>query len=250
MGSIPIPPTLYSDCFEMNDSQILDLYMSQSENVRYLSRVIANIQKDINFYLRKSDDFQVAIKTKILSLVYSAWSEAQFIQIIFTPKGFQHSEICKIKDTRNRYGIAEGWKFMIHLALSKVGDPKTSRDLNGRLNKLLSLIKSYIEEPSILRNKIAHGQWINALNSENTAMNQELSDQLSKLDFVELGKRVDIHQYLGFIVRDLVQSPKAGFHNHYWTNVVNLENYVNKTKNWSIESKRIRLSKKPIKYNT
>jgi hypothetical protein len=210
--------------------------------------VTSGIQKDINFHIRKSDDFQVAIKTKILLLVYSAWSEAQFLQITFTPKGFQSSEILKIKEYKKRHGIAEGWRFMIRLALTKVGNTQTNRDLKGRLDKLLALIKSYVEEPSILRNKIAHGQWVNALNGENSAKNQELSTQLENLDSVELGKRLDIHQYLGFIVRDLVQSPKAGFHKHYWTNIVNLESYIEKTKNWSIESKKNNLLKKPITY--
>ena len=137
---------------------------------------------------------------------------------------------------------------MISLALGKVGDIKTNKDLNKRLNTLLSLIQSYIEEPSVLRNKIAHGQWVNALNRENTSKNEVLSTRLQQLDPVELGKRVKIHRYLGFIVRDLVQSPKAGFHNHYWTNIVNLENYITKTGMWSLESKKQLLSKKPINF--
>lgn len=232
----------------MNDQEILALYMAQSENVRYLSKVIDSTQRDINFYLRKSNNFQVKVKTKILSLLYSAWSEAQFTQITFTEKGFMYSEICSIKAHKERHGITEGWKFMIEKALEKVGDPNTNRDLGSRLETLLSLVKHYIEEPSILRNKIAHGQWLNALNRENTAINQILSTALDELDPVEIGKRVEIHRFMGFIVRDLVQSPKAGFHKHYWTNIVNLETYMKETENWSLESKKLGLSKKPIKY--
>jgi len=234
----------------MNDQEILAVYMAQSENVRYLSKVIDGTQRDINFYLRKSNDFQVKVKTKILSLLYSAWSESQFTQITFTEKGFMYSEICSIKAYKERYGITEGWKYMIKKALEKVGDPNTNRDLGRRLETLLSLVKDYIEEPSILRNKIAHGQWVNALNRDNTAVYDVLSKSLDELDPVEIGKRVEIHRFMGFIVRDLVQSPKAGFHKHYWTNIVNLENYLKETESWSLESKKLALSKKPIKYKS
>jgi hypothetical protein len=234
----------------MNDQEILAVYMAQSENVRYLSKVIDGTQRDINLCLRKSNDFQVKVKTKILSLLYSAWSEAQFTQITFTEKGFMYSEICKIKAHKDRYGITEGWKNMIKEALSKVGDISTNKDLGRRLETLLSLVKDYIEEPSILRNKIAHGQWVNALNRDNTAVNEVLSKSLDELDSVEIGKRIEIHRLMGFIVRDLVQSPKAGFHKHYWTNIVNLESYLKETQSWSLESKKLALSKKPIKYKS
>lgn len=232
----------------MDEQEILAIYMAQSENVRYLNKVIEGIQKDINLDIRKSNDFQVKVKTKLFSLLYSAWSEAQFTQIVFTEKGFMYSEICKIKAHKDKHGITEGWKFMINLALSKVGDIKTNADLKRRLDTLLSLIKDYIEEPSILRNRIAHGQWVNALNRENTSTNKDISKKLDELDPVEIGKRIEIHRYLGFIVRDLVQSPKAGFHKHYWTNIVNLEKYLNDTKSWSLKSKKLFLSKKPIQY--
>jgi hypothetical protein len=234
----------------MNDQEILDVYMAQSENVRYLNKVIEGAQRDINFYLRKSNDFQVKVKTKMLSLLYSAWSEAQFTQITFTEKGFMYSEICSIKAHKERYGIAEGWKYMINKALEKVGDIDANKDLDRRLVTLLSLVNDYIEEPSILRNKIAHGQWVNALNRDNTAVNNDWSKLLDDLDPVEIGKRVEIHRFMGFIVRDLVQSPKAGFHKHYWTNIVNLENFMKETHNWSLQSKHLALSKKPIKYKS
>lgn len=230
----------------MNDQEILDIYMLQSQNVRYLKKVIGVIQKDINFYLRKSDDFQVKSKSKIFSLVYSAWSEAQFIQIMYTPNGFLYSEILKIKEHKERNGIASGWKYMISIAIDKVADIKINADIKNRLKTLLDLVSLYIEDPSILRNKIAHGQWLNALNRENTAKNNVLSIQLDQLDPIQLGKRVEVHQYLGYIVRDLVQSPKAGFHNYYWTNIVNLEEFIKKTANWSLESRKKALAKKPI----
>jgi hypothetical protein len=230
----------------MTDAEILHVYMLQSENVRALWQAKNGLVKDINFQIRKSDVYQLEIKTKFLSLAYSAWSEAQFIQILFTPNGFMYSEILKIKSHKERYGISDGWRMMLEEAMKRVGDADQNKDLKSRLKTLVGLVDSYIEEPSILRNKIAHGQWIRALNRDNTNENQELTDKIKNLDPVDIEKRFDIHRFLGAIVRDLVQSPKAGFHRHYWTNVVNLEKYLKMTDKWSLETKKAKLQSKPI----
>ncbi len=232
----------------MTDYDILNLYMLQSANVRELWNVRKGLIKDINYYIRKSVNSQIHNKTKLLSLIYSAWSEAQFVQILYTPKGFMVFEIDKIKAHKGNQGIAAGWKYMLSEAMNKVGNTSNNKDLGSRLTALIELVDEYIEEPSILRNKIAHGQWINALNRDNTAKNEQLTNQLCSLDPVEIEKRFEIHRYLGYIVRDLVQSPTAGFHRHYWTNIVNLENYIKRTKAWCFESKRNRLLSKPITY--
>lgn len=230
----------------MTDQEIYDLYVLQSKNVRRLKQVQANLVKDINFYLRKNNDFQVEIKTKLLALLHCTLSEAQFIQIVHTPDGFLSSEIAKIKAAKNSK-LEDGWQLMIDLAMDKVGDWKNIKDLLERRNSLMKIISDYIISPSILRNKIAHGQWEFALNRENTKENEDLTTKLNDLNIVEVTKWFDIHQYMGLIIRDLVQSPKKGFHNNYWVNLTKLEEYLIRSKNWTLETKKAELKKKPIK---
>lgn len=230
----------------MTDQEIYDLYVLQSKNVRRLKQVQANLVKDINFYLRKNNDFQVEIKTKLLALLHCTLSEAQFIQIVHTPDGFLSSEIAKIKAAKNSK-LEDGWQLMIDLAMDKVGDWKNIKDLLERRNSLMKIISDYIISPSILRNKIAHGQWEFALNRENTKENEDLTTRLNDLNIVEVTKWFDIHQYMGLIIRDLVQSPKKGFHNNYWVNLTKLEEYLIRSKNWTLETKKAELKKKPIK---
>lgn len=228
----------------MNPAQILQLYMIQSDNVRHLWQVKCCAIQDINRSLRKNDLFQVSFRTKILSILYSAWSEAQFLQIAYTPDGFDFAEIVAIKAEKDGKGIAAGWKYMLELAMTKVGDVNRNKDINTRLARLLNMVSEYIEEPSIIRNKLAHGQWKNALNRDNTSKNIDLSAKIANLDPVIIEKKFEIHRFLGYIVRDLVQSPKAGFHNHYWTNMVNLEEYLNRTINWNSQTKALKLQAK------
>lgn len=229
----------------MTDQEIYDLYVLQSKNVRRLKQVNANLVKDINLYLRKNNEFQVKIKTKLFALLYCTLSEAQFIQIIHTPNGFSSNEIEEIKSAKNRK-LEDGWKLMIAFAIDKVGDWTKNNDLEKRRDSLLQIVDNYIIKPSILRNKIAHGQWEFALNRGNTNENEELSIQLKGLDVVKVSKWFEVHQYMALIVRDLIQSPKKGFHNNYWVNFAALEQYLNSSKNWTLETKKNLLRKKPI----
>lgn len=223
--------------------------MAQSENVRELWKVRDNLNKDINFYIRKGDEYQIKIKTKFFSLLYSAWSETQFHQIVFTPRGFSYSEIQRILNYKKKNGIAQAWELMLTDAMRKVGDTSQKGDLANRLKNLKKITKKYISEPSEIRNKIAHGEWVNAMNNKNTAINSSASATLQNLDPVEIEKRFEVHRFLGYIVRDLVQSPRNGFHKHYWSNIINLEKYIEKTANWSLSSKSIKLKEKPIIWN-
>jgi hypothetical protein len=233
----------------MTEKELFDLYVLQSENVRALAAAINGLSQDINLCIKRNNHAQVSLKTKMLALLYSAWSEAQFIQITYTPNGFNLSEIDDIKSKKDNNGIAQGWRFMLDLAMEKVGNTKKRVDLRQRLDKLWGLVDTYIEEPSIIRNKIAHGQWVRALNRDNTKENFDLTAALQALDPVILMKMFEIHRYIGEIVRDLVQSPVAGLHHRYWGTIVKLENYQRNTQGWSLESKRAKLALKPIKFN-
>lgn len=198
---------------------------------------------DINHYLIKNDTFQVSVKTKLYSLLYSALSEAQFTQIIHTPFGFMHSEILKIQSERS---LVDSWHLLIDLALNKVGNWETNSDLALKRDKLKELITEYIENPQELRNKLAHGQWLFALNSKNTNENQTTTKRIEKLDVVKISIWFEVHQYLCFIIRDLVQSPNKKFHHNYWVNLTELEIFLENSNSWSMEK---RLESLKIKYD-
>jgi len=132
------------------------------------------------------------------------------------------------------------------LILQKVGDWNTNKDLETRRTTLKKIIGEYIEKPQELRNKIAHGQWIHALNSTNTKENPDTTSRISDLNVVKISIWFEVHQFLCFIIRDLIQSPQKGFHNNYWTNLTNLEEFLNESHSWTLE-KRIKGLK--IKYD-
>jgi hypothetical protein len=243
VGSIPIPPTNIT--YEMTNQEIYDLYVLQSKNVRKLKKVESNLVRTINLYIKKKDEFQVELNTKLYALVYCTLSESQFIQIVHTPNGFLFSEIQKIK-IEKKGNVVKAWELLFDLAFNKVNaDWKNNHDLIQRRKQIQDILDNFIKKPSELRNKIAHGQWDFALNSDNTKENQVKTLELQNLDVIKISIWSEVHQYLGLIVRDLIQSPKSGFHRNYWTNLTNLENYVSKSSTWTIEKRIAQLRPVP-----
>ncbi|WP_188265049.1 hypothetical protein [Pseudomonas sp. PSB11] len=233
----------------MNDIEILAIHKAQSRNVRHLKQVIKSFKRDINSDIRKSKKFQIETKTKLLALLYSAWSEAQFVQIAYTESGFSASEIKTLLKAKKN-GITNGWIKMINLAFAKVGNPSTDVELGKRLNKLLGLVASQITKPSSIRNKVAHGQWVEALNGSLNKIDLVMTGDLNSLDSVQIMRQIEIHNYLGKIIRDLVQSPALGFGRDYLIHVTALEQYAAETQSWSVTTKSSELNKKPVCYNS
>lgn len=224
--------------------QIYNVYVLQSENVRYLWKVKKNQLSDLNSCIKKKDNFSLKAKTTMFALLYSAWSESQFIQIQNTPNAFFPREIKDIQAETKDHGIVSGWVKLIDIAFSKVGDADKNSDLQTRHESILSRIKEIIEQESIIRNKIAHGQWINALNRGQSA-ESPVTEKLEELDYVKIDRLFEIHKLLGVILRDLVQSPKNGFHKNYWNDSQKLLDYTEKTKDYSVEHKKSLLEKRP-----
>lgn len=222
----------------MTEKEIYDLYVLQSKNVRKLKQVEKNLIRTINTYIRKNDDFQVELNTKLYALVYCTLSEAQFIQIVNTPNGFIDSEIEKIKIEKNKNGVVRAWELLFDMAFDKVNiNWRKNADLTKRRAELEKITEQYIKMPSELQNKIAHGQWDHALNRENTQENNSKTEELKELTVIQISIWSEVHQYLGLIVRDLIQSPKIGFHNNYWINLTQLEEFLTKSSSWTIEKK-------------
>ena len=233
----------------MTDEEIYNLYVLQSGNVRKLKKVEKNIKRTINFHIKKNDGFQVELNTKMYALIYCTLSEAQFIQILNTPKGFMYSEILLIKAQKKRHGIVKAWEFLLDYAFDKVNaEWRTNTDLWARREELQNIISVYIKAPSELRNKIAHGQWDVALNGTNTAENSDKTIELEALTVTKIIVWSEVHQYLGLIVRDLIQSPQNGFHSKYWENLVKLKKFLNKSSSWTLHGHKTKL--RPMKKYT
>ena len=218
----------------MTDLDIKNLHQLQTKNVKHLKQVEKNLRMDINRFLIKGDTFKVSMNTKLYSLLYSSLSEAQFLQILYTPYGFTPAQIIQIKKEK---GIANKWTLMLDISLEKFGDVEEGSDLNNKRDKLLSIIEEYIKKPQKMRNKIAHGQWVNAFNGSNKVKDDDISLEINGLNVIDIQKWYEVHQYLCFIIRDLVQSTQLTFEKSYEKNLSKLDEFIIRSSTWTLNDR-------------
>ena len=224
------------------------------------------MNKDINKSLQENNPtISIDIKVKLLALTYSAWSEAQFSQIAYSPKVFTDNEMKDIFSAKEKSGIGAGWIKIINLSFDKIDisnqygfDKNKKRKIDKNKKELREYIDKYIHQSSQLRNRIAHGQWKNIVEydleelsdkkkKEKKKQNRITEERLNNLNSFDIMKEFKIHTIIGKMIRDLVQSPNKAFLNNYEKYVKNLEDYLEKTKNRNIYTKIEKLKKRPSK---
>ncbi|EGR1514347.1 hypothetical protein D6089_21315 [Vibrio vulnificus] len=226
----------------MSPQEIEQIFDAQCDNVRELKNAWTHVNLTINQALKEDNTKQLAFQTRMLGLIFCAYSEATFLKLIHTDNKFTSGEIDQIKAAAKQ-SIVEGWKKCLELALRKV-DAKKSNHVPNVQQRTLSLIKDYIEEPSLIRNKIAHGQWHTALNRKNDKINQELTDKIQNLTVIDLTKYRAAFDSLSAIIEDIIESPNHAHWKFYWAHVAQFEEEQKKMSGHTIEAKRSLLKKK------
>lgn len=227
----------------MDRKKQLEVFQAQTANLRMLEQGWKHTKRGIHHDLLTNNQASVALQTKLLALIYSAWSEAAFSKLIHTPHGFDLDEIGQIKAVGKKDSIVAAWEKCISLALKKV-QSRNSGYIPNVKQELGRLIKTYIEQPSQLRNKVAHGQWRIALNSKNTAQNPDLTTALGNIDLVKLDVLREGCEGLCRIVEALIESPDRAFHRDYWPLLCKIKEDLERSSHFTLEQKLVMLKQK------
>jgi hypothetical protein len=220
----------------MNREEQLNIFRAQTANVREIVKTWTHLQRTINRELASDNLTSASLHTKLLALVFCAWSEANFSKLIHTPHGLDLDEIQQIKKLA-KGNIVDGWLKCLELGLRRVSKTPKSNYIPNTKQAVERMIVEYVQEPRVLRNKIAHGQWEIALNRKNDDTNDDLTAQIKDINVVLLNIWKESHQGLSNIIEALIESPDRAFHRDYWSEIEKVEEHLNKTKNWSIEKK-------------
>lgn len=210
------------------------VFEHQTQNVKFLKQVQNILWKNIKESIKNNDNISVKYKTLQYSHLYSALSEAEFIQILSTPNAFEVKDVTSIKKLQS---IEDKWDKMIDIAFDKFGSNwKSDPDLYNKYNIIKTLINNYIIKPKKLRNKIAHGQWVIALDGKNSKIDPNITNELKNLDSVKITIWFEVHKFLCSIVRDLVQSPKNAFKTNFQEHYNKLQKHINAKATWTENS--------------
>ncbi|MCT4613373.1 MAG: hypothetical protein N4A49_00700 [Marinifilaceae bacterium] len=207
---------------------MLEIYKSSVKNVKELKSSRRKIKQLINQSIKNKKKDILPILTKNYALLYSSFAETCFLKMIHTPYGFSEEGIQQITSKRN---LEEQWRKCLELAFSVIDNG--NGEFRNKIQTLNRLIQKYIIEPSQIRNKIAHGQWIVAFNSQNTSVNSETTDKISSLDFVKIDILFDVYEKIGQVVEDLIESPTKTHFRDFYLHLAELEDLVTKTTDWT-----------------
>ena len=206
-----------------------------------------HLKREVNKSYLQNNKIAIDINTKLLIQVYCAYAEAIFSKTLHTPYGLNLDEIEQIKKIGKNNGITNGWKKCFEIAINKIDGQRGSHKPNIK-QKFNFLIDNYLYEPHLLRNKIAHGQWIKAINSENTKNNPIVSSKLELINILDLDRFKEAFKSIYNILEDIIESPNKAHRKFYWEYIIEFETSQKIMSKWTIEEKIKALEKKKKYY--
>jgi hypothetical protein len=227
---------LFAGLNPMNQEERLRVFQAQTANVRELNSAWVHLKRSIHPQLLSGNEKGVEVHTRLLALTYCAWTEALFSKLIHTPYGFDLDEIDQIKTEARTNGVTAGWRRCLTLAIRHVEGERAGH-LANVTQSVNRLIDRYIESPSLVRNKIAHGQVVIALNRDNTDVNYDLTSEIEQLNIVALDRHKYACQGMADIVEAIIESPQKGAMRDYWTLTQQVTDHLTETEGHSIETK-------------
>lgn len=222
----------------MDEPARLKIFQAQTANVREVESAYRRHLRAINYALRCRRDAEVRQLTILQLLIYSSWSEALFLKVVHTPYGLDLHEIAQVQSARRSNGMGAAWRKVLELGLQKAEHGGQSSFKPNAAQQLERWVEAYVVEPSLIRNKVAHGQWKVCLNRENTAVNAELSLKLDTLDFVVVDRWYRVHRELAQTMEDLVESPNRAFRRDYWNRNTEIQRILDQTRDWTAASRQ------------
>lgn len=211
-----------------------EIFRASVLNVKDLDKQRRIITALVNRAIRERKDTDLNCLTKVYALLYSAYAEVSFLKLVHTPNAFNDSEIFQIESERN---LEEKWAKCVELSFKRLGRNSNFGEIANKKQTLNRILKNYIIKPSQIRNKVAHGQWIECLNNNCTKVNSDATLEMKQLDFVKIDRYFSIYKKFQQCILDLMLSPKTHYRDYYVI-MVELEKYIESTKLWSLETKK------------
>lgn len=211
------------------------MYEAASKNFREVEKALTQLERAINHSVRNNDRSSVQALTRAQLLLVSVKTEARFTKIIFMPDGLsteQRELVLNQPNALSRWKEAVDLSFRRHY---KVRPGQTfarvlDHDVLAKHHTLHDLIDNELRLLILLRNKLAHGQWVTPFNTDLTAVEGDSMRLLRTETTLSLKYRDNMASLLGHTVTDLVKSGPdfEGKFNGYFRKIrENRENLAN-----------------------
>jgi hypothetical protein len=204
-----------------NPSQI---YRYHVENLREIEIALKNTGRLARETIARRDpENSLRSWLRMYTLLIGTWAECRLQKLLHEEFGFTFAEREQVESNTTKLGQ---WEKIINLAFRKhygiaaarLNDQSLGSLNNGRYVALQDTLASDLKVIIEIRNKLAHGQWINPLNSEGTRLNIDKQRLLNEENLMSLQLKLSLIGHLADLVHDLVVSPatfERDFDYHY-----------------------------------
>jgi len=192
-----------------------DIGKAHLQNLNTIRQSTRIIDRELNLAIRSKNDFKEQMYIRLLLFLWLTWAECKLNSLLTVPPQISDDDRKFIKNARSE---VDRWFLLLDLYIRRRfldGDEqKPLDDLNldaktfnrySTIRKMIERVGFYIE----IRNRLAHGQWSIALNSNRTAKNPQITQSIwsiTKTDIIVLKRHLIV---LAAIIHDLISSKKA-----------------------------------------
>jgi hypothetical protein len=187
-----------------------ELYRFHTENLRALVTAKEQIAPLAKHAIAIKAATELSSLLKLYAFLVGAWAEVRLQKVLYEPNAFADSDRASIKGQRTQL---DQWKRTVEIAFRKhysISEPQPLSLLpftpRARYGAIAALLDNELQLVINVRNKLAHGQWAYALNSEGTAIETNMMRELRTENFMSLQFKDDLIGNIAEIVNTLVIS--------------------------------------------
>jgi hypothetical protein len=203
------------------------LYKAHVKNLRAVNTALERVFRELNGSLARGDHITADAFLKTGMLLVGGWAENRLRKLTYEPNGFSTAEQTAIRGSNSQL---DAWKVALELGFRKryavpnaqllTTLPITARSYYQTLSGVIeNELKPIIEA----RNKLAHGQWSRALNSENDDFSPIHMALINGENAHTVKCKMRILESLARLIHDLVAGNHA-FERDFDDHFRNLEN--------------------------
>lgn len=187
------------------------MYEAASLNHREVEKALTQLERSVTSAIRRNDDPAVRALARLQLLTASVKAEARLLKIAYMPDGLRPGERRAVLDEAD---ALQRWKAIVDTAFRRhyrVPRGQTfaeslDHDTLAKHATLHELIEDELRPLILLRNKLAHGQWIYPFNADLNSIERAALKRLNGENTLTVRFRDRLLVQLGNIVVDVAKS--------------------------------------------
>ena len=187
-------------------------YKAHCENLRTIEIAIDEIERSLKDSIKKNECDKEIVYTRLFSFLIGCWIDVRLSKLINEPGAYSDNEV---KTISSKGSLTDSWLTAIRIATSKKcgikqiveDDEIITRELTFTIKnmyrQILVWVDEYLRDMYEIRNKIAHGQWIKAFNTNQTEFSSDRTRDIKLTNIVSLQLKRSVLKEITYLLESL-----------------------------------------------